>query len=143
MITRDLAKKQIRRLSGQPFFKADEFAMRELVDTLVAVAEDDGHAQSIVSECLGLVDEDERPVCAAPQDIKRIAFQTRRTELRPQAECPRCSGSGWRVRERNGFSGAERCDCWKRAPLSDAPDYRSVSAEPELARQVASGKGMQ
>jgi DNA replication protein DnaC len=25
--------------------------------------------------------------------------------------CPKCSGSGWRIEERNGLSGAERCGC--------------------------------
>lgn len=26
-------------------------------------------------------------------------------------ECPKCGGSGWRIVEREGVSGAERCDC--------------------------------
>jgi DNA replication protein DnaC len=25
--------------------------------------------------------------------------------------CPKCGGSGWRIQERNGISGAERCGC--------------------------------
>lgn len=27
--------------------------------------------------------------------------------------CPRCGGTGWRITERDGVSGAERCDCVK------------------------------
>lgn len=27
--------------------------------------------------------------------------------------CPHCSGTGWRIHEKGGLSGAERCDCFK------------------------------
>lgn len=29
----------------------------------------------------------------------------------PDASCPICRGSGWKVEERNGISGAARCEC--------------------------------
>ena len=29
----------------------------------------------------------------------------------PDSACPICRGSGWRIEERNGISGAARCDC--------------------------------
>ncbi len=29
----------------------------------------------------------------------------------PENECPHCGGTGWRIAERDGLSGAERCDC--------------------------------
>ena len=29
----------------------------------------------------------------------------------PDPSCPICRGSGWRVEERSGISGATRCDC--------------------------------
>ena len=29
----------------------------------------------------------------------------------PDSACPICRGSGWRIEERNGISGAERCPC--------------------------------
>ncbi len=29
----------------------------------------------------------------------------------PDPACPVCRGSGWRIEERNGISGAARCDC--------------------------------
>src|SRR6266508_2956268 len=28
-----------------------------------------------------------------------------------EAECPNCGGTGWRIVERDGVSGAERCEC--------------------------------
>jgi len=31
--------------------------------------------------------------------------------MEAQAVCPQCGGTGWRVVEREGLSGAERCDC--------------------------------
>ena len=29
----------------------------------------------------------------------------------PVAECPQCQGTGWKVRERDGVSSADRCEC--------------------------------
>ncbi len=29
----------------------------------------------------------------------------------PNSACPQCQGSGWIIAERNGISGAKRCDC--------------------------------
>ena len=29
----------------------------------------------------------------------------------PDSSCPICRGSGWKVEERNGISGAARCEC--------------------------------
>jgi DNA replication protein DnaC len=50
--------------------------------------------------------------------------------------CPFCGGSGWRIVERDGLSGAERCDCALRerpARLLEAagipPHYRNASFE--------------
>ena len=54
----------------------------------------------------------------------------------PIAVCEKCHGSGWIVRERDGLSGAERCECQQagRAErlLSDAgipPNYREASID--------------
>jgi len=35
----------------------------------------------------------------------------REKRLRPKADCPKCQGNGWEIIERNGASGAIRCDC--------------------------------
>lgn len=54
----------------------------------------------------------------------------------PTAVCEKCHGSGWIVRERDGLSGAERCDCQQagRAErlMSDSaipPNYRNASID--------------
>ncbi len=54
----------------------------------------------------------------------------------PAAVCEKCQGSGWIVRERDGLSGAERCECLKagRAEtiLREAdvpPNYRNASID--------------
>lgn len=52
------------------------------------------------------------------------------------AVCEKCQGSGWVVRERDGLSGAERCDCLQanrpQQLLRDAnipPNYRNSSVD--------------
>ena len=36
-------------------------------------------------------------------------------EKMPESVCPHCGGSGWKIVERDGASGAERCDCRSQA----------------------------
>jgi DNA replication protein DnaC len=52
----------------------------------------------------------------------------------PETVCPECGGSGWKIVEREGVSGAERCECAKEGRserLLDAagipPLYRNAS----------------
>ena len=54
----------------------------------------------------------------------------------PESVCPHCGGSGWKIVEREGVSGAERCDCREetRAGLLEErsgipPLYRSASLD--------------
>ncbi len=54
----------------------------------------------------------------------------------PETVCPECGGSGWKIVEREGVSGAERCECAKEGRserLLDAagipPLYRNASFE--------------
>lgn len=57
-----------------------------------------------------------------------------------EAICPACGGSGWRIVERNGVSGAERCDCLSGERLQRLEDkaaipplYRNASLDNFLA----------
>ncbi len=50
--------------------------------------------------------------------------------------CPECGGSGWRIRENEGISGAERCDCQAatrvrrlEAKADIPPLYRNASVD--------------
>ena len=54
----------------------------------------------------------------------------------PEAACPHCGGSGWKIVEHDGASGAERCDCRQseRAGLVEEragipPLYRNASLD--------------
>jgi DNA replication protein DnaC len=44
-------------------------------------------------------------------------------------ECEKCGGSGWRIVERDGISGAERCDC---TPAETPRDFESSANIPPL-----------
>ncbi len=52
------------------------------------------------------------------------------------ANCPQCGGTGWKVTEREGISGAERCDCFgigRETRIEDKanipPLYRNASVD--------------
>ena len=152
-ISKPFATAQIKRLSVQPYFRGDSCAVMELVSALASISESEDHARQIVDECLTLTDEDGRPLAPAPQDIRRIGYATRRTELRPRPDCRHCSGAGWLFVERrrvwNGresvVSGATRCACWTPAPkvASVQPiDGRALASDPDLSRVVAGSRGM-
>jgi DNA replication protein DnaC len=48
--------------------------------------------------------------------------------------CEKCGGSGWRIVERDGVSGAERCDC---GPAETPPDYEAAAGIPPLYRNAS------
>lgn len=48
--------------------------------------------------------------------------------------CEKCGGSGWRIIERDGISGAERCDC---GPAEPPPDLEACSGIPPLYRNAS------
>jgi DNA replication protein DnaC len=37
----------------------------------------------------------------------------------PDHDCPKCGGTGWLIAEREGLSGAERCDCYAQRRTSE------------------------
>src|SRR5205809_517529 len=54
----------------------------------------------------------------------------------PESVCPHCGGSGWKIVEREGASGAERCNCrdGERSTLIEEragipPLYRNASLD--------------
>jgi DNA replication protein DnaC len=51
-----------------------------------------------------------------------------------QMVCEKCGGSGWRIVERDGISGAERCDC---GPAEGPPDFESAANIPLLYRNAS------
>lgn len=54
-------------------------------------------------------------------------------------KCNICGGSGWKITERNGISGAARCEC--AAPAQRPPDRRPTIAEiGKVVQEVATSK---
>jgi hypothetical protein len=104
-VSLDFAKAQIARLSALNFFPTSEpVAVKEFVVVLQNHCLSEDHARNVVNEILGSTSD-----CPAPADIQRIAFG-----LRPDVQrkhCDTCGGSGWLIRELNGFEGAEKCEC--------------------------------
>lgn len=110
-ITRRFAAKQIGRLRGR-MYDPQESQLDDLIDALMAGAESPEHA----TEAIDKLADDSIGECPTRADINRVLHETRRTERRPLAECSQCGGSGWRIMEKRGVSGAEKCDCWRRVP---------------------------
>lgn len=143
-IRRDTAKRLVMKLAGQPYAPVEEQAWAVLIDCLRDYAEDQSHAEVVIEECLRLTDKDGASRMATSLDIRTLAHASRKTEVRPLRECPHCSGSGYRIVTRGEHSGAERCDCWKRQAVEDAPVYSGeVPAEvADLAcRKTLAGGG--
>ena len=42
--------------------------------------------------------------------------------------CPQCGGTGWRIQEKGGLSGAERCDCYKIRRAGRLADSANIPA---------------
>lgn len=64
------------------------------------------------------------------------------SEIMAETVCPKCGGTGWQVAERDGISGAERCDCLLEGRASRLeenagipPLYRNASLENFLLPQ--------
>ena len=46
----------------------------------------------------------------------------------PEQDCPICSGTGWKIVERAGLSGADRCECSLTSRARDLRDYANIPA---------------
>lgn len=137
MIDRELAKGYIGRLCGLPFPPPLFEGWTALIDSLARVSEDESHAEKIVDSFKGA----ER--CPSVGDIEKVAWETRSRDRRPDSQCPRCGGTGFRIIERRGLTGAERCNCDKLQPRGpdpqDPPDPRSTETtrDSKLAKSIS------
>lgn len=105
-------KGQVARLAQMQGFPREPAAIRELVLALQH-ARDLDTAAVVVSAFLENAISDTR--CPMPSEIRRACYATQ-DEARPDPDCSRCGGDGWKIVERAGISGADRCDCWAPRP---------------------------
>ncbi len=65
-----------------------------------------------------------------PRMFSRGASGLMKSKRRYGLDCPFCAGSGWRIVEQDGVSGAERCPCGTvPLPSGRAVPYRKVRRE--------------
>lgn len=144
--SRKFAADQIGRVLSR-LFQPTQAEVTDLVDALMNACETDEHAKTVIGF---FVDDPEAKPSVA--DIRRIAWETRRTEVRALSGCPYCFGSGFRSEERwetvNGVSTprsyASPCDC-KRRQARQEPDTRvdrvQADKNADLAMSVAERRG--
>lgn len=106
---REFAKRQLRRMSGLDGFPQEPEAAEELLKAMMTFPIE-RDAEEFVTDWIA-----RNPVCPKPSNLRRTTGPEQRewvpswAEKKPQ--CPTCSGTGWRIVERNGMSGAQRCAC--------------------------------
>lgn len=97
---------QIRRLSGHPRFPQDPVAITELIAALQRIARSENHAKRTVDALLESRCE-QSPTAA---DITQVAWNLLSDdEKNIGARCPTCNGTGYVIRRRGEYEGAERC----------------------------------
>src|SRR5262252_502834 len=138
VISREIAGKQISRLSGLPGQPETQDGWDDLINALAERAENPEHAKEIIDKCKQITDDNAASRCATEVDIRRLSWETRRTEIRPNPDCPKCFGSGWEPHEKHAVSAVRRCDYWGRAgkqesPVMPHPRDESMTRDPEFA----------
>lgn len=104
---------QIARLVAKPFFVAE--AAPELARILFEQCANDDHAERIINAAIqrkfGPHDKIEDR-CPGPADLAMLCAEVvpERVELvTARSDCPDCGGTGWKIVERGGVTGATRC----------------------------------
>ena len=104
---------QVKRLAA---YHGYDNLKHELLRVLKTDAVSDEHAQRIVTHMLDTRRPNENGFisCPTPAELIDCAGQVpARLNQRKEADknCTICGGSGWRIIERKGMSGADRCAC--------------------------------
>lgn len=118
-------KAQLKRLVG---YRGYEDLKHELLRVLKKDVASDEHAERIMTYILDTRRPNENGFisCPTPAEMKDYSDQvpTRLNQRKdPDKNCRFCSGTGWRITEYRGLSGADKCAC-----TSPTNPYRSLAA---------------
>jgi hypothetical protein len=105
--TRDFCKTAAKQLLGVPFAPTIPQVQAVVVDEIHKLAESETHCERIVYRLL------EIGAWPTIEDVRTAAHETRSMESRPDPECAKCGGCGFRHRTVGGYEGSTRCDCWR------------------------------
>lgn len=111
MISLTVAKREVARLSQLPYPPQFVEGWQELADALAEVAISEAHAKGTITRICR-----DFKGCPSALDIQHVAWQLIEPEVAEATQkrleaCPHCGGSGWIVKRRGNYEGAERCSC--------------------------------
>lgn len=105
MIDQIFAFKQIRRmggLDGYPRYEPE--ALAEITTLAGRLARSEDHLRAVIDGIIELA-----TVFPKPSELRKLLDRGREETV--NLSCPLCGGSGWKIVERDGVSGAARCVC--------------------------------
>lgn len=107
--TREECKSLVGRLLGLPFAPTVKQPIEVLIDALYGSAESLEHATAVINSfALGECDR-----CPSGYELMQKAGELRTVERRPDPDCERCFGSGFYAVMKGGYSGSDKCGCWR------------------------------
>ncbi len=130
MIEQEFLGKMVRRMAGlDDFPKFQPEAEGELVLICAKFARSEAHLRGVIDEVMEVFTK-----CPKPSELRALLDRDRQEKVVPN--CIHCHGSGWRIVERDGKSGAARCHCGSvpRAPgeAVETPDRRAPGHSSDL-----------
>ncbi len=128
MITQKFAEKQVRRLGGlDDFPKFAPDAEAELVIMARKYGRSDAHVLAAFDEIISGWTK-----CPKPSELRHLLDRDRGEFS--DVNCIFCAGSGWKIVEKEGISGAARCSC-------GSIPVRTGTTPPEAPRKRSGGAG--
>jgi len=105
MISKDFTEKQIRRFGGlDDYPRWSPEGEAELVIVGRKFSRCEAHLQTIADEVIAIWTK-----CPKPSELRSLLERDHSDFVDPQ--CVFCAGSGWKIVEKDGVSGAARCPC--------------------------------
>jgi hypothetical protein len=101
----DFLERQIRRMAQLDNFpKFDPEAEGELVIIAGKHGRSEAHLRGVIEEIMSVW-----TTCPKPSELRSLLLLG--SDEPVNLKCKDCGGSGWKIIERNGISGAARCQC--------------------------------
>src|SRR5437588_250628 len=97
--SRVVCKKLVSRLSGLEFRPNTPEGVEVLIDALEKTAESEEHATKIIDSFVN----DPTRKCPTGYDIRQRGYDYRTVEKRPDSNCEKCFGSGFKSVVRDGY----------------------------------------